>query len=478
MRKEKKYIKFHLRVFWLVTTSFVLLTGSFVFFQYSREKQFKIELLNSKLIDYGYDIYHALKKGCNLDSIAKENPYRTTIIDLSGNVLYDSEVKTVQQMENHYNRPEVKMAIKEGKGYDVRRKSETTKEIYFYSAQRYGNQIIRSAVPYNSNLTLSLKADLRFIPIALVLLIVLGIMFYTAMRHLGESIKQLNEFAMDAENSEMIEYPAHFPNNELGDISRHIVQIYNRLMKTKNDLLKEKQLVISEKEEKDVIKRQLTQNIAHELKTPVSSIQGYLETIINNKDLPPEILEDFIAKSYTQTTRLSSLLHDIANLTRIDEAPELIQKEFADIEKIIKEVINDVSLQLKEKKIKVINHTEDLKLSCYGNISLLYSVFRNLFDNTIAYAGSDISIEIELCKDEMNKYYFSYSDTGIGIEEKHLTRIFERFYRVDKGRSRKIGGTGLGLSVVKHAILFHNGEITAQLKQGGGITFLFSIGKM
>ena len=477
MQKRKKYLQFHLRVFWLVTIAFVLMTTSFVFFQYKREKQFKMELLNSKLVDYSYEIYQSLKKGYDVDSIAKKNPYRATLMDLSGNVLYDSEVKKGQRIENHYKRPEVKKAIEEGVGYDVRRKSETTGEIYFYSAKRYGNQIIRLAMPYNSNLTMTLQADLHFIPIALLVLIALGTVFYAVMRRLGESVKQLNEFAMRAENGEIIENPTHFPNNELGDISHHIVQIYNRLMKAKNDLLKEKQLVLSEKEEKDTIKRQLTHNIAHELKTPVSSIQGYLETIINNKDLSPSILADFIAKSYTQTTRLSALLHDIANLTRIDEAPELIQKEYVDIESIIKEVISDVSLQLKEKKIAVVNRTEDQQFPCYGNTSLLYSVFRNLFDNTISYAGNTIFIEIECYKEDSDKYYFSYSDTGIGIEEQHLGRIFERFYRVDKGRSRKIGGTGLGLAVAKHAILFHNGEITAQTRQGGGVTFLFSIGK-
>jgi signal transduction histidine kinase len=477
MQKKRKYIQFHLRVFWVVTAAFVLMTASFVFFQYLREKQFKIELLNSKLVDYSYDIYHSLKKGYDIDSIAKKSPYRTSLIDLWGSVIYDSEVEKVNTIENHYNRPEIKNAIEKGVGYDVRRKSETTGEIYFYSAKRYGNKIIRLAMPYNNNLTQSLKADLHFLPIALFLLTVLGIIFYSVMKHFGESVKKLNEFAMQAENDDMIEYPVHFPNNELGDISRHIIQIYNRLMKAKNDLLKEKQLVVSEKEEKDTIKRQLTQNIAHELKTPVSSIQGYLETIINNKDLPLDILTDFIAKSYTQTTRLSALLRDITNLTRIDEAPELIQKEYVDIENIIKEVISDVSLQLKERKIEVVNRTKNQKFPCYGNISLLYSVFRNLFDNTISYAGNNIFIEIELCKDDVQKYYFSYSDTGSGIEEQHLTRIFERFYRVDKGRSRKIGGTGLGLAVAKHAILFHNGEITAQARQGGGVTFLFSIGK-
>ena len=477
MRKKKSYLKFHLRVFLSVTAFFVLLTTSFILFQYSREKQFKAELLNSKLADYNDQVYYAFKKGYNLDSIASKTPYRTTIMDLSGNVKYDSEVKAVEQMGNHLDRPEIKKALKEGVAYDVRRKSKSTGEVYFYSAKLYKNHIIRSAMLYNSNLKVNLKADLKFIPIAIFVLLILGMMFYTVMKHLGESIKKLNEFAMNAQRDEIMEYPDKFPNHELGDIARRFVEVYNRLVNVKKDLGKEKQLVITEKEEKDIIKRQLTQNIAHELKTPVSSIQGYLETIINNKDLPRDILDDFIEKSYAQSTRLSSLLHDISKLTRIDEAPELIQKEPVDISELIKQVINDVSFEMKGKNISVINATEGCKLICYGNFSLLYSIFRNLFDNTIAYAGNGVTIEIEQYKYDKKAYYFSYSDNGVGIEDKHLTRIFERFYRVDKGRSRKAGGTGLGLSVAKHAVLFHNGEIAAQLRPEGGITFLFSIGK-
>jgi signal transduction histidine kinase len=474
---NKPYIRFHLRIFWSVTAFFVVLTLTFILFQYSREKQYKIELLNGRLIEYNNTVHHAIAEGYSLDSITKDTPYRTTVLDLYGNVRFDTEAKTTTKMENHISRKEIQTALKEGMGYDVRRKSQTTGDIYFYSANRYEDCIIRSAIPYSSNLKISLQADFRFIWIAVLLLAILGVIFYTVMKHLGESIGRLNEFALKAEQDEIIEYPTHFPNNELGDISRHIIQIYNRLMNMKKDLLKEKQQVIAQKEEKDAIKQQLTQNIAHELKTPVSSIQGYLETIISNKDLSREILDDFIMKSYIQSTRLSALLYDISKLTRIDEAPDLIQKENVDIAELIKQVISDVYLQLEEKNITIVNKTEGYALLCYGNLSLLYSIFRNLLDNTIAYAGCGIKIEIELCKEDDQMYYFSYSDTGVGIDEVHLTRIFERFYRVDKGRSRKLGGTGLGLAVVKHAVLFHNGEITAQSGQEGGLAFLFSIKK-
>ena len=478
MTVKKTYLKFHIRIFLLAGAFFTLLTCSFILFQYSREKQYKIELLNSKLEKRNDSIYQTVNYQVALDSIKIESKtsFRTTVLDLSGNVLFDSETKS-GSIENHSNRPEIQKAIISGSGYDVRRKSKVTGKIYFYSAKRYENCIIRTATPYNSNLTVTLKVDKSFAWIAALLLLVLGVIFYKIMKRLGDSIDRLKEFAIKAESEEVVEYHADFPSNELGEISQNIIQIYNQLMKAKTDLIKEQQRVIAHNEEKEIIKRQLTQNIAHELKTPVSSIQGYLETIINNKDLSSAVTNDFIEKCYLQSTRLAALLQDISNLMRIDEAPEMIKKEQMIIDEIIRQVIDDVRLQLVEKEIEVINKIGDNQLPCRGNVSLLYSIFRNLLDNTIIYAGQGVTIIIELCQEDEQQYYFSYSDTGIGIQEQHLSRIFERFYRVDKGRSRKAGGTGLGLAVVKHAVMFHQGSIIAKPRKRGGIEFLFSISK-
>ena len=233
---------------------------------------------------------------------------------------------------------------------------------------------------------------------------------------------------------------------------------------------------ITQEEEQARLKRQLTQNIAHELKTPVSSIQGYLETIISNPNIPQENVRVFLERSYAQSNRLTFLLRDISVLTRMDEAPELVEKEQVNLSKIVENILNEVALGLEEKHITVVNKLPS-EVILTGSSSLLYSIFRNLTDNAIAYAGNDIQITINCFREDEKFYYFSFSDTGVGVPEEHLNRLFERFYRVDKGRSRKLGGTGLGLAIVKNAVLFHGGTIFAKNAPGGGLEFVFTLQK-
>ena len=233
---------------------------------------------------------------------------------------------------------------------------------------------------------------------------------------------------------------------------------------------------ISRQEEESRMKRQLTQNVSHELKTPVSSIQGYLETILSNPDLSPDKRQFFLERCYSQSTRLTGLLRDISVLNRLDEASEKFDLTQVNITKPVAEIQKECSQDMEEKHI-----TSEIILpgdpTVFGNNSLLYSIFRNLYDNAIAYAGENIRITVNCYKEDPKYYYFSFSDNGVGIPEEHINRIFERFYRVDKGRSRKIGGTGLGLSIVKNGVNFHKGQISAKSSPGKGVTFFFTLKK-
>lgn len=233
---------------------------------------------------------------------------------------------------------------------------------------------------------------------------------------------------------------------------------------------------ITSEEKNRLLKQEMTNNIAHELKTPVSSIRGYIETILEQDKLSQDKQKFFLERAYTQILRLSDLIRDVALITKTEEASELFEKETINIRNTIKEVTTDLEVPLKNNNITVQNHI-DAEVEIEGNHTLLYSIFRNLIDNTLNYAGENVTIGIDKYTEDNEYYYFSYYDTGRGIEEAHLERIFDRFYRINPGRSRKTGGSGLGLSIVKNAILFHRGQITAKNRKDGGLEFIFSLRK-
>ncbi len=228
-------------------------------------------------------------------------------------------------------------------------------------------------------------------------------------------------------------------------------------------------------EKRRILKQQMTSNIAHELKTPVATVMGYLETLEHNS-LTAEKQKQFIEKAHAQARRLSDLIEDLSTLNKIEEAGSNYDFKPVRVSKVVTEVQEQLKLKLDEHRIKV--HVDiPEKLEVEANRSLLFSIFYNLFDNTIKYGGDNVEIFLSNYLKDKKNYYFSFANTGIEIEGKHFTRIFERFYRIDDGRSRKTGGTGLGLAIVKNAILLHHGEISARHYKGGGVEFLFSLGR-
>ena len=221
------------------------------------------------------------------------------------------------------------------------------------------------------------------------------------------------------------------------------------------------------------MRRQLTQNIAHELKTPVASILGYTDTIIDNPDMTEQMKDQFIARTNAQAKRLTALLQDISTLNRMDYAPDMLTMERVDVSELVADIVRETALAIETKQMQLHNCLpEDICIK--GNWSLLYSIFRNLIDNAINYAGQGTVIEISARK-QGNCWAFTFSDNGVGVSAEHLSRIFERFYRVDKGRSRSMGGTGLGLAIVKNAVLLHGGQISVRSGNSGGLCFEFTL---
>lgn len=461
------------RLYMSVMAIFLLFAAAFIIFQHNREKMYKISLLETKLQAFNVRMNDALHYKGKIDEStftayvqaqAMKN-MRVTVISPKGDVLFDNIRKDYSNISNHANREEIQKALKSGLGSTVDRNSKTINQDYFYSATyfKHDGYIIRSALPYNNDLTQSLRADQQYIWFALIACIILTVVLYRFILRLSQNITNLKIFAYRADHNEIlnVEDLGEFPDDELGEIAERIIKIYKRLESTRK--------------EQDVLKRQLTQNIAHELKTPVASIQGYLETILDNPHIDEETKQKFLKRSYAQSERLTSLLRDISTLNRMDDAPQLIDFEDVDIYDLVQNIQKETALQLCERQMTFQNMLpEGIKIK--GNRSLLYSVFRNLTDNAIAYAGTGTTITLQ-AKENADNWVFTFQDNGSGVSPEHLPRIFERFYRVDKGRSRKMGGTGLGLAIVKNAILLHGGHIHVDNIPTGGLMFRFSIRK-
>ena len=569
------------RIFLYFFSIFFLMLAIICFFQYQREKEFRTEQLDQQLTTYNFTINRFIREQHptwdelnDYVHLFPDSALRVTVIDTTGVVSFDSSVNKDTVLENHLNRPEVEMANYSENGKAIRHSASTGKD-YYYLAHRFPNDYVRSALPYNVSLISMLKANTFFLYFMAMVLIMAVLALYIISRNFTRSIDRLRIFTQKAEKEEMPDTDIEFPNDELGEISKNIVQLYKLLLVTKDEVnrereklikhlqisqeglgifssqkkellanthfiqftnilsdqqcessdeifqlpefsdinqfidesllnneIKRKKLIvekgghvfsvqcivfqdntfeisindISVQEHENEMKRHLTQNISHELKTPVSSILGYMESILENPDMDPQRQHFFVERSFQQAKRLSALLQDITMLNKMDEAKRLFEKEPCNVSEVIQDVLNDVHLEIEQKEC-IIQKNFPPDIQILGNRSLIYSIFRNLLDNTLTYAGEKLTVEISCYREDDHFYYFSFSDNGIGVDEVHLTRLFERFYRVDKGRSRKMGGTGLGLAIVKNAVLNHRGKISAKLVPTGGLSFIFSLRK-
>ena len=401
----------------------------FVGFQYIREKEYKSEFLNAQLQQYNRHLLAAVEEGEPYEEYiaTHDKPFeelRISIITLTGAVVYDNIIP-LDSLDNHRGRPEVANALAEGEGYNISRQSTSDGREYFYSATRGERVVVRTAIPYSSTLQDLLEADWSFLVVMISITLVMSVVAYFTTRKLGKDIERVNRYEAEQER--------------------------NRL------------------------KRQLTNNINHELKTPVASIQVCLETLLSGINLSEEKRQELIERCYANNDRLRRLLNDVSLITRMEDGSALIGKERVVINDIIDEVAKELEMLPEDERLRLHTDFGD-EVIIDGNPSLIGSIFRNLTENAIAYSEGR-NIYISLLENNEKLCRIRFEDDGKGVEQKHLSHLFERFYRVDKGRSRQKGGTGLGLAIVKHAVQFHGGTITVTNRPNGGLRFEFTLSK-
>ena len=472
-------LTYHRRLFiMLLAFSWTIILCS-IGFQYIREKQYKSEFLSAQLQLYNINLLKSIEEGTPLEEYMAEHepPFeelRVSVITPNGTVVYDNMLP-IDSLDNHGQRPEVADAMKKGSGYHIARQSASDGREYFYSATQGNRLIVRTAIPYSATLHKLLEADRTFISVMISISLLMSFLAYFATRRLGKNIERLNRFAAKAEKGESFDEGELFPNDELGSISNHIVQLYAQWQQTIKDRDLAHQAAMREEQEKIRIKRQLTNNINHELKTPVASIQICLETLLSGMKLSEEKRMELIERCYTNNERLRKLLGDVSLITRMEDGSQLISKEPVVINDIIDEIAGELGIMPKEEQF-LLHADFNEQVVIEGNLPLIASIFRNLTENAIAYSGGK-NIYISLIENDARHCKIRFEDDGCGVAEIQLSRLFERFYRVDKGRSRQMGGTGLGLAIVKHAVQFHGGTITVSNRTEGGLRFDFSLQK-
>ncbi len=477
-------ISYSTRLFILIVAILTICEVAFLAFQFSREQRYREEMLNAQLTILNYQLLDHYEGGL----VDVETWERTidlpiqmlqlAIFDTEGNLIYDNT--GIGPIENPLELSEIKMAIEseDHKGFYVHNNDEEDNDDFFYyAALREGDLIARTgALGHDVGIADFMKIDRSFIWYAFLIYVIITAIAYYATSRMGNAIKRLNEFAEKAEKGEEIYDTEAFPRNELGNIAHSIVLIYVRWQRTVNERDQKAKLALKEEKEKAKLKRELTNNINHELKTPVSAISLELETILTHKDKLTDAQRDMLlSRCKANSDRLLKMIQDILTLNRLDDGADNIQREHLSLRDIVDECVETLLPKAENVGIAFdINLPETMMM--LGNGPLLESIFNNLINNAILYSGGS-TISIFLQEEDENSYRIIIGDDGIGISEEHFEHLFDRFYRIESGRSRKQGGTGIGLAIVKRSANFHGGDITVRNLPSGGLEYTLTLSK-
>jgi two-component system phosphate regulon sensor histidine kinase PhoR len=408
-----------------------------------------------------------------LKELSRQLEVRLTLIRQDGIVIFDSGVPfdSLGPMENHGTRPEVLEALKGGIGTH-RRRSATLNKDFLYAAQMVSGEelgtldhgFVRVALGVSEIQELDTKVQYVVWIVGLFTVIVIAVASFQVSNRITRPIQSIVQTAQEIKGGDVEQRIPVTTSDEMGDLATSINEMADRLS-SDIDRLKKLERVRSE----------FLANVSHELRTPIFSVQGFIETLLDGAVDDPKVNRGFLRKALRHTSRLDALLNDLIDISRIESGEMKMSFRNFSIVEFLQQIVEEMQPVAEERKVSLTLVTDlESDDNVYGDRERLKQVMINLIENALKYTEREGSVEIGVAE-EGSRSVIRVKDTGSGIGPEHVDRIFERFYRIDRDRSREVGGTGLGLAIVKHIVEAHGGTINVESEVGKGSVFSFSL---
>ncbi|WP_304488071.1 sensor histidine kinase [Duncaniella muris] len=487
----KHQLSYQWRLFLPLATILCIVFGLIIYYQYKREADYRAQIFGSELEMIDNRILNAYDEDVNLRTFLNfiQKFFKGSVFEgVRVSVYFDGQLQyslgTPIPIDNDGltlwgygldNSPTEGSERKIIAGRTVGSDEDGNCYLFSKTKSSDGRVTVRTAMPYSDNVHDAIDVDTTvwLVIIGCLLTTLLVTYYFTSI--LSRNVVLLKDFAYRATTGGRFSGEDKFPRNELGEISREIIKLYRERLKAMELIKKERKIAINAIEEKVKITRQLTNNINHEIKTPVGIIRGYLESIIADPEMDTATRNRFLDRMLMNVERLTDLLNDVSTMTRLENGADMIAVEKIDMHDLVYQIESDLPANNLSGNLEF---SFDIPFECNvsGNYNLIQGMICGLIRNAALHSGGT-EIGLRMISENKRFYVFSFYDNGNGVSSEHIPHLFERFYRVDTGRSRKMGGTGLGLPIVKSTIISLGGTISVHNRSTGGLEFIFTLPK-
>jgi len=437
------------------------------------ERQRQKENLENRLLNVNSTVIDAYERGVDMQKTVEFiklftdkttlAPLRITVYDNNGRMIADNPAETIRLYDNDGQPDQKLLKLLDSNGNATIQDMvyNNDKSMVSSKMSKDGKIYSFAALPYKGEVLDSLSIDPMVWLVVIALGILSSVLAYLGVRTISQNVYSLRDYANAIASDQLPDDvdSMNFSKDELGDVSRNLLTLYREKLHAE--------------QEKIHHERQIGMNISHELNTPLGIINGYIDTVLNDSNMPEEIRNKFLIRTKHNANRLANLASDMSMVMRLQENGTGIKFTSINFHQLVSKIAEDVAQgHIADSMAFYYNVPEDCIVT--GHESLLTNAMLNLIYNSAKHSeGSRMSLKWICEKD--GRHLFTFDDNGIGVEEKHLGRLFDLFYRVDSGRARKNGGSGLGLPLVKKIITAMGGNITVGNSETGGLKFTFSL---